>query len=330
MTESKSSDFESSIRHEERKHYVHWLRETLQSDDYVNSIVSTYPTFKDLKNAPPERLVASGELGTVLVSRLPEVSKPPVPQLPGGVRSTVPDDQFWPFDPQRFQPPVVYYRGRLPSKHSLYVTGSEYPEPASMAAAADAGRVAATQGVTLIVDCGNEIGIKAASAAYQLGGSICIVLDHGFNVPHVEAYYLEKALESNGSFLTPHRPLQTISKESKIMSVRTATALCSTVFIVESSTEQGMGFEAIKTAVANNRNIIVPSLDTEQTLGVSNPGSFRGVEMMASPALFDPGVFGTNMKIMNRVHKGLPPADSVVSNTSQLAQAISGLKSEPV
>jgi DNA processing protein len=283
----------------------------------VHALASTYPTWGHLSAASPADLgYVAGRRGAAL--SIPAV--PPVgPEIPDGVELLTRYSPRYPADLREVaDPPVVLYlRGRLPDGPTVTIGGAHHPSPQGIEIARSAALAAVAQRVpvvALLTDGAGEVALRTAAAA---GGRCVAVLPHGLDQVSRHTGLLQRVLEAGGAWLTEVPPGVSSFERFVISGARIAAALSPAVVLAEVGRHPSSGAPLATAAVAAGRYLIVPSPQQHYV-----PESALGLRVLTQTRSFSPSWYGTSPRLDARILNGLSPADAVVSNQQQIADAI--------
>lgn len=297
---------------------VRTLLETCGDHRLTHQLVCAADSYEQLAAMPLAEL--AGRLGAWAVQlQLPRTVT--TARAPLGIELVTRYDQTYPHQLDQLEdPPVlVQVAGRLPTGPSVTVGGTQRPGLQGKAAAAAAVVAAGQLGAPLVAVVDGGCGQAALQQAAARGMAAVAVTPYRLDRPGLDDLLIGQVLEAGGAALCVHAAA---GEEVEVLlryASRVAAALSPVVVLAELGVYAGGGVVLARTAVGLGRYLVVPSPQADPITPIESSGG----AVLGRSRRFSDEWFGSSAHISDRVAKGRPAADAVVSDYVQLLDALS-------
>ena len=288
------------------------------SHDLVHVLASRYGSWDRLASASAQ------ELAPVLGQRAATFT---LPDTPPATPDSLPDDTelitryslTYPAElRESASPPVVLYvRGQLPEGPMIGIGGGAHPSPQGVEIARSAGLAAVAQMLPVVVMLGDGVGVTALRSVTAAGGKAIVVVPHGLDQTSKFDVLLGDVLELGGAIVSEVPPGVSVTEFYTAGAARIVAGMSDAVVLAEVGRHLSAGAAIAAAAIAASRYLVVPSPQQHYV-----PESALGLVVLTQTRAFSDAWYGTNSRITARTEDGLSPADYVVNNQADIAQAI--------
>lgn len=252
---------------------------------------------------------------------------PPLPTLPDGVVALSRYSKEYPhrLDDLEDAPVLVYRLGDIPTRPMLAIGGTHFPSQFGVSATISAVEAAVSARIPIVAALDSGCGHLALQEAVERRGRVLAVLSGDLAHPASNSVLFRRILDNGGGIISEYGPGEMWSEARTFSSARLVAALGSGVVLSEFGSHPAGGANLVRSAIACGRYLIVPTPPADAEM----PLSADGAAALARPRSFSERLYGVHPRMAARVRAGQAPADAVVSNPSEMAQAITLACSAP-
>lgn len=166
-------------------------------------------------------------------------------------------------------PPLLFYRGQLPSNdtHAVAVIGPDLPATDTVGQAVRIGKSLAERGVSIVTGLGKGVEAAAQVGAITASGapaSTVLVLSCGHEADlSDEEIIMGVQVEKRGALISEYPPLQKKSPEEKAVSRRLVVALSQAVLVIGTSGGDALTEATFELAVLQGKPVFVFNSDPD-------------------------------------------------------------------